>query len=452
MQIVIAGAGKVGYAVASQLARDGHGVTVLDINADTLASILGEIDVGGVCGSSVSRAALEEAQVGDADLFIALTGDDEQNLLSCLIAKKLGARNTIARVKQPDYNRAVPLIAEDLGLSMTVNTEREIAMEIAKILEFPLAKKIETFARGRVEMIDYDVDADSPMCGKLVRDAFAKMRSALVCAVERDGEVHIPLGNFRFEAGDTMTVVAPAGQLGTFFKESGVKQHDIKHVIISGGGRRSYYLAEQLQSQHIHVTIIERDAAVARALAEALPNTEIHIGDGTSQSVLDERGIADADAFCCLTNIDEENILTALYAKQVAPNIKTVAKINRIELIPIVRPLGIGSVVSPKLVAADRVASYVRAKQNGIGSGVLTMYSIVDGKAEALEFEVSRGSRLIGVPIRDLALKQDVILACINRRGRIISPRGDDSLQADDSVIVVTKHTGFDVLDDIIRE
>ena len=235
------------------------------------------------------------------------------------------------------------------------------------------------------------------------------------------------------------------------FKESGVKHQSIKKVIICGGGRPSFYLAEQLLSRHIRVSIIEHDAAVAQSLSEALPNAEIIVGDGTSQEVLDEKGISSADAFCCLTGIDEENILAAMYAKHIAPKIKTVTKINRTELIPIVKPLGIGSIVSPKLIAADRVLSYVRAKQNGVGSGVLTMYSIVNNKAEAIEFEVSSGSKLINVPIRDLKLKDNIILACIIRNSQIISPRGNDALQSGDSVIVVTTHTGFDVLDDIIR-
>jgi len=451
MQIVIVGAGKVGYTVVSQLAREGHDVTVVESNSATLDRVLEAVDVAGYCGTCVDRDVLSEAGTEGADLFMALTGNDELNLLSCLLARKLGAKNTVARVRRPDFSSAIPIIADDLGLSMAVNPEREAAMEIARILELPLAKKVETFAKGKVEMIDYDVAETSPMCGKPVREVFANMRQALVCAVERGDDVFIPLGDFCFAPGDTMTMIAPSGKMSEFFRKSGETCQSIKHVLISGGGRTGFYLAQQLLSQHIRVTVIEKDEKVAQELAVALPGADVFVGDGTSQATLEEMGLSRADAFCCLTGIDEENILASLHAKLVAPGIKTVTKINRVELVQIVKPLGIGSVVSPKLIAADRIISYVRAKQSGLGSGVLTMYRIVDDRAEALEFLVSKDSRLIGVPIKDLALKKNVILACINRKGRIISPRGNDALQSGDTVIAVTTHTGFNELDDIIR-
>lgn len=452
MQITIVGAGKAGFAVASQLTREGHEISMIEKNEAVLNEVLAALDISGVAGNGISRELLEEAKAGEAELFIALTGNDEQNLLSCLMARKLGAQNTIARVCGPEYTSMLPLIADDLGLSMVVNPEKEAAMEIVRLLEMPSAKKIETFVQGKVEMIDYDVTADSPMCGKQVKDAFANMRTGLVAAVERDGKVFIPLGGFRFKEGDVMTVVAPAGKMYTFFQEAGVPQKVIKRVIISGGGRTSYYLAQQLLKQHIRVTVIEQNEAKAIALAEKLPQADIIVADGTSHSVLDEQGVDEADAFCCLTGIDEENILTSLYAKHIRRTIKTVTKINRVELTPIVRPLGLGSVVSPKLITADQVVSYVRAKQNGVGSGVLTLYHILEDKAEAIEFEVSERSKLVNVLIKDLKLKKDVILACINRKGQILSPRGNDALQPGDTVIIVTTQTGFDVLDDILRD
>lgn len=452
MQIIIVGAGKVGSTVAEQLTREGHHVTIVESSENALEASLESMDVAGICGNGASRLVLDEAKVTETDLLIALTGSDEQNLIICLLAKKLGARKTIARVRSPEYSSVIPIIAEELGLSMVINPERETAMEVARILELPFAKKVETFSRGKVEMLDFDIDSDSPMCGKLVRNVFANLRSALVCAVERDGQMSIPLGDFRFEEGDIITVIAPTGRMSEFFRESGIREQTIKHAIISGGGRTSHYLASQLISQHIAVSIIEQDPGIAGALAEALPTASVCVGDGTSQAVLEEHGIDEADAFCCLTGIDEENILTSLYAKRTSPGIKTVTKINRIEIIPVVNPLGVGSVVSPKLIAADRIVSYVRARQNGIGSGVISINRIGENnKAEAIEFEVSEGSRLIGVPISELKLKSEVIIACISRRGSILSPRGDDVLQGGDTVIVVTTHPGFDVLDDILR-
>ena len=451
MKIIIAGVGKTGYTVASQLALEGHAITVIEEDGEALNEIVENVDVVAYHGNCVNRNVLDDAGVGESDLFIALTGDDELNLFSCLIAKKLGAKNTVARVRQPEYSGVIPLIAEDIGLSIAVNPERETAAEIARILEFPLANKVEFFARGKVEMIDYAVTAKGPLCGKTVKDVFANTREALVCAVNREGEVLIPFGDFTFAEGDIMTIIAPRGNLGAFFKASGVAGHSIKRVIISGGGRTSFYLAGELISHRVRVAVIERDAQAARALHEVLPEVEVTVGDGTAQKLLVENGIESADAFCCLTGIDEENILSSLYARHVNPEIKTVTKLNRVEFVPIVKPLGVGSVVSPKLIASDRIVSYVRAKQNGVGSGVLTLYRIVDNKAEAIEFEASAGSALIGVPIHLLKLKENVIIACINRGGKIISPRGDDTVEAGDTVIVVTTHTGFDVLDDVLR-
>lgn len=453
MQIVIVGAGKVGHTVAAQLTQEGHSITIIEKNSDTLNAVLSDIDVAGFWGSGVNGDILKEANVGKADLFIALTGNDEQNLLGCLIAKRMGAKNTVARVREPHFGKVLPTIAGTMGLSLSINPEKEAALEAARILELPLAKKVETFAGGRVEMIDYDVDETSPICGQSIKSVFYGTRAALVCAVERNGQVIIPAGDFSFQAGDVMSIVAPAGKLSDFFREAGFKRQKrkIRKVIVSGGGKTGYYLAQQLLAQQIRVLIIEQNPAVAHTLAEMLPEAEIVIGDGTSQSVLLENGIEQADAFCCLTGIDEENILTSLYCKHISKTIKTVTKINRTELVPVVKPLGIGSVVSPKLIAADRVVSYVRAVQNGVGSGVLTMYRIVDNQAEAIEFQVSQNSKLVDVQIKDLLLRSDVILACINRRGRIISPRGNDTLKVGDTVIVVTTYNGFDVLDDIIR-
>jgi trk system potassium uptake protein len=451
MRILIVGVGKIGYTVAYWLAQEGHMVTVIDKDMDILTRVVNELDVVGFCGSGIDSSVLQEAEISEMDLFAALTGSDEQNLISCLIAKNLGVKNTIARIRQPVYSKAISIISGDLGLSMSVNPEYEAAMEIARILEFPFAKKVETFVHGRVEMIDYDVETSSPLCGKCIKDVFSKMHTALVCAVERSGEVFIPLGDFKFEAGDIITIIAPTGKLGDFFKQSGMRHHTIRKIVMCGGGRIGAYLARYLISRHISVTILEHSESAAHEIAAAIPAAEVVVGDGTSQYTLEETGISGADAFCCLTGIDEENILTSLHVKKEFPKIKTVTKINRAELIPIVQPLGVGSIVSPKQIAADRIVSFVRAKQNSVGSGVLTLHRLINGKAEALEFDVGADSRLKDIPIKDLKLKESVLLACINRGGEIISPHGGDMLRVGDTVIVVTTHSGFNVLDDILE-
>ena len=450
MQITIAGAGKVGAAVASQLAREGHDVAVIENREYALNEVLAAVDVSAYFGSCINPDILREAQTDQADLFIALTGDDEINLFGCLLARKLGAKNTIARVRQPEYTKVLPLIAEDMHLSMAVNPEKEAAMEIARILALPLANKVETFAKGRVEMIDYVLESGNPICGKLVKDVFFHMKSALVCAVERGEEVYIPLGDFRFEEGDILTIIAPAGRMWEFFRVVGGKQQPLKKVIISGGGRTSFYLAQQLLSQHIRVTIFEQDEAVARELTELLPQAVVCLGDGTIQNLLLEEGLAAADAFCCLTGIDEENIMTALAAKYAVPQLKTVVKVNRSELIPIIKPLGVGSVISPKMMVSDRVVGYVRAIQNGVGSGVLTLYRVVDDKAEAIEFIARKGDAYIGIPLKDLVIRKGTLVAVIVRQGKIIIPFGKDHIEVDDHVVIISCDSGISDLNEVI--
>ena len=451
MNIILVGAGKIGTTVASQLQREGHNVTVVDKDAEALETVSSSFDVGSVLGRGENADVLDEAGVSGADLFIALTGSDETNLLCCLLAKKKGARNTISRVRQPEFREMIKLISDDLGLSMYVNPERSAANEIARLFEFPMAKRVESFCGGLIEMVSLELGPASPLCGRVVMDVFGRVKSALVCAVERGGDVFIPHGSFRFETGDVVTMISPARKTWESLNEIGAKKQLIKKVIIAGGGRISYYLADRLLTRRVRVQIIERSEKTAHLLTERLPGADVCVGDGTDQAFLEEQGIEQCDAFCCLTGIDEENILTSLFVSHVAPQIKTVTKINRQELIPIVRPLGIGSVVSTKQIAADRVVSYVRARQNGVGSGIVTLYQIVDGKAEAIEFEVTGESRTIGVPLKDLKLKDNVLLACIQRNGSVISPRGGDKILPGDSVIVVTTHTGFDILDDILK-
>jgi len=451
MRIVISGVGKVGSAVARQLSAEGHDVTVIDKDPKALEEVISTLDITGYVGRGYDRAILEQASANGMDLFISLTGNDEMNLLSCLVARKMGAYKTIARVSQPDFSDILPVIADDLHLSLYVNSDDAAAQDIMRIIAQPNAKKVETFASGRAEMIEYALEPDNPLRGRLVKDVFANTRSALVCMVQRGEDFFVPGGDFRMEAGDVLTITAPRGKLYRFFRESGIHQKRIKRIIISGGGRITYYLARRLLVQRYRVTIIENNEQVAKRLAELLPDAEVCLGDGTNQAVLLDKGLETADAFCCLTGIDEENILAVLYAHTINAKVKTVTKINRDELIPVVKPLGIGSVVTSKQLVADHIVSYVRAQKNRQGTGVLAMYKMGDGKVEALEFEVSVHSKLIGRPIRSLNLKKNLLLAAINRQGIILSPRGDDELKAGDTVVVVTTDSGFTALDDILE-
>ena len=453
MNIVVIGLGKVGLEVVEQLTAEGHSVTVADIDARKVDTVLGIYDTVGVVGSATDHKVLKEANCGNADLVIALTDNDEMNLTCCLMSKKLGAKNTIARARKPEYNLGIHLIREDLGLSLCINPERETAREIARILKFPLAKNVEPFAKGKVELIEYVATKESPLCGKTVNDVFAKMKNTvLICGVQRGGEMHIPYGNFLIEEDDILMLIAAPVRMSAFFREAGIKTTGVHDVIIIGGGTTTYYLSELLTKQHLNVTIIENDPATAESIAERIPEATVILGDGTSQQILEEEGLRDADALCCMTGIDEENIIASMYASTLSQKIKTITKINRTELTHIVKPLEVGSVVNPKKLAAYQILKYVRAKQNSEGTDVLSLYKLADGKAEALEFPVTElHPEMQNVPLSELNIRPDAIVASINRHGTIITPRGSDVLLKGDTVIVVTTRSGLDSIDDILE-
>lgn len=453
MNIVVIGLGKVGLEVVEQLTAEGHSVTVADIDAKKVDTVLGIYDTVGVVGSAIDQDVLKEAGCGNADLVIALTDNDEMNLTCCLMSKKLGAESTIARARKPEYNSGINLIREDLGLSLCINPERETAHEIARILKFPLAKNVEPFAKGKVELIEYVATKDSPLTGRTVNEIFSKIKNPiLICAVERKGEIHIPYGDFFIEEDDILMLVAKPERMSSFFRELGIKTTSVRDVIIIGGGTTTIYLAELLQKQHLNVTVIEIDPTVAEQIAERLPDATVIVGDGTSQQLLAEEGLRNADALCCMTGVDEENIIASLYAGTVSSKIKTVTKVNRAELNHLVHNLEVGSVVNPKRIAANQILRYVRAKQNSEGTDVLALYKLADGKAEALEFPVTElHPEMQGVPLSQLKIRNDAIVASINRQGNIITPRGSDVLLKGDTVIVVTTRSGLDSIDDILE-
>lgn len=450
MNIVVAGLGKVGLEVVEQLSSEGHSVTVIDTDAKKVDSALGLHDIGGVVGSATDFRVLLEANISEADLLIAFTGNDEINLMACLLSKKLGAKSTIARARNPEYREGIYIVRDDLGLSMCINPEMETAREIARILRFPLAKNVEPFAKGKVEMIQYVLKDSDPLCGRTVNSVFSRLKNpVLVCAVLREDRVIIPYGDFIFSDGDELFLVSSPDRLSAFFREVGIRTTTVRDIIIIGGGRTSYYLADQLRKERLNITIIEINKGVAEEISDLLPNVNVINGDGTDQQILAEEGLRDKDALCCMTGIDEENIIASMYANSVCEDIKTITKVSRSELTYLGRSLGLDSIVTPKKIAANLILQYVRAKQNSEGSNVLTLYKLADGKAEALELMVTEESSLVGITLKDLSISNDVILAGINRKGKIIIPRGSDALEAGDTVIVVTTRMGLDNLEDI---
>lgn len=451
MKIVIIGSGKLGRTLAEQLIQENHDITIVDENASKLQYVVDRLDIMGINGNGATIPVLREAGVDDADLVIAATAEDELNLLACLIAKRVGARNTIARVRNPEYIDVMSLVKQDLGLSLSINPELACAMEMSRVLKFPSMITVDTFAKGRVEILQFEILEDSPLAGMKLRDISKFRKKILVCAVERqDSEIYIPSGEFQLEAGDHVSIVGDSTDIPKFLSQIGMIEDKIENIIIVGGGRIGYYLAKQLIESDVSVTLVENDLMRCRQLAELLPKAEIIYGDGTDQQLLMEIGAENADAFASLTGFDEENIMMSLYVGSMS-KAKRITKMTRIPFTKVIAQLNVGSVFFPVLIAAENIIRYVRAMQNSYGSNVETLCRIIDGKAEALEFYVNKNSHLIDIPLMDMELKKNVLIGTINREGQIIIPGGSDVIKPYDTVIVVTTIRGLNALEDILR-
>lgn len=450
MKIVIIGDGKVGFKLAKQLSEENYDVVLIDNNAVKLKEAINNLDVICVTGDGVSADIQIEAGVPEADLVIACASTDELNMLSCLIARRLGARHTIARVRNPIYYQQIDILKEDLRLSMAVNPEYVVANEIARVLIFPAASKVELFVKGRVELIEFPVADQMSIVGKKLSDIYRNYQiKVLVCAIQRGKEVEIPDGDFVVKDGDKLYLVAQHHQIEKFFRKIGNRKRKITKVMIGGGGRVGYYLAKQLIGLGMQVKIIEHNYEKCEDLCERLPNATIIHGDATNYDFLIEEGIGETDAFIALTGMDEENIIMGLFAKQ--QNVgKIVAKVNEDSRAQMIEGMGIDSVVSPKSVTADEILCYVRARQNSLkSSNVEAMYRLVDDRIEALEFLVNEETTYTQVPLKHLKLKANNIIACICRKRQIIIPGGDDCIKQGDVVVVITKEKKMQDMKDI---
>lgn len=452
MNIIIAGCGKVGQKLAEKLCLEKeHNITVIDTRSHIINTLANEYDIMGVCGNSASIDTLYDADIEDADILIAVTGSDELNLLTCLIARKMCSCQTIARVRKPEYGKELHLFKNDLGLAMIINPELTAATEIARILRSPTAIKIDTFAKGRVEILKFKIPQGSPLDNLKIADIHHTTScDILVCGVERDEEAIIPRGDFILKSGDIISIVGSIQDEHIFFKKIGIKTNKIKDAIIVGGGEIAYYLAKQLIKANIDVKIIEHNEARCHKLCELLPKATIIHGDGTDNKLLLEEGIEHTDAFVSLTNIDEENIILSMFAQSMC-NGKIVTKVNRITYDNVINALDVGTTIYPKNITADYIVRFVRAMHNSIGSNIETMHGILNGKAEALEFRIRENSPVANIPLEDLMLKKNVLIACINRNGRIFIPRGRDVILPDDTVIVVTTSFGLTDISDILE-
>lgn len=452
MHIIIVGCGKVGRTLAEQLQEENIDLYLIDTVEKTINDITEDIDAMGIVGNGASINTLMEAGINTADILIAVTASDELNLLCCLIAQKTGHCHTIARVRNPIYSQEIGFIKEKLGISMIINPELAAAREISRLLRFPAAIKIDPFSRGRVELLKFKVLPEFGLDGMSVSKITEKYRcDILFCAIENKNELSIPGGDHIVHNGDFVSIIAAPQNTALFFKKIGLKTHQVRNTLIIGGGTISYYLAKALSDSRIAFKIIEQDPQRCEFLSEQLPAATIINGDGTDRSLLIEEGLETVESFVSLTNLDEENIFLSLFAKTVT-EAKLIAKVNRLPYTDIIDDLDIGSVIYPKYITADSILRYVRAMQNTIGSNVETLYHILDNQAEALEFAIHDYSPVVGVPLSDLKLKQNLLVCCLARGGKIRIPRGQDTIQIGDNVIIVTTHKGLRDICDILEK
>lgn len=452
MKIIIIGCGKVGFALAEELILENHDVTIIDSSAHRIQEVAEDLDALQIVGNGASISTLMEADVVGADLLIAVTGSDELNLLCCLIAKKQGNCQTVARVRNPIYSKEINFIRDSVGISMIINPELAAAAEIARLLRFPSAIKIDTFAKGRVELLKFRLKPEFNLDHISIAELPIRERcDILVSGVERGDDAYIPNGDFVLKNGDLVSIIATPQNAAEFFKNIGLKTNQVKNCMIVGGGTIAIYLARQLLEMKIKVVIIEQDQDRCERLAELLPEAMIIHGDGTNKKLLMEENLEFAEAFVTLTNMDEENILLALFARENS-RAKLITKVNRISFDSIIDQLDLGSVIYPKYITTDYILQYIRATQNSIGSNVETLYHILDNKAEALEFCICENSPVVNITLKDLKLKNNLLISCINRNGRVIIPRGNDCMRVGDTVIVVTTHKNLGDIQDILAK
>ncbi len=451
MKIVVIGNGKVGHTLIQHLCIEGHNVTVIDNRPEVIDQIVNEYDVMGICGNGASVEILESANVGKADMLIAVTASDETNMLACIIGKKLGAHATVARVRSREYDSQITKTMEALEISMIINPEKEAANEILKIINFPEALKVDTFKNGTVDLVELYIPNDSPLINKsLIEISQTYQVKVLICAVQRGEEVFIPDGNFIFKAGDIVHITATKKNVRLFLNKLGLISSKIKCIFVIGGGKVATYLCDELAKNGYDVKLVEKDYNKCVELSETLSNVTIIHGDGSDQELLEEEGFNQTDAVVCLTGLDEENIIISMYAYKQRIG-KIITKVNKESLVGLMESIRMASVISPKDITSSKIVSYVRAKNNSRSSSVITLYKLVNNKVEVIEFEAKKTSKTLNVALKDLKLKKKVLIAAIIRKKEVIIPSGEDKIFEGDNVIVVTTTQFFDRLDDVLE-
>ena len=451
MYVVIAGIGKVGRTLVEQLILDGHEVVAIDPDEGVLEHLSAAYDVMTVCGSGASRNALNEAGISKSSLMISSTGTDEMNILGCMIARRLGARHTVARVRNTEYFNQLEFMRDNLGLSMTINPELIAAREIFGTLRFPAAQKIEYFSRGKVQLVEFKLE-HSQLDGIKLSEFYRKYQlKILVGTVLRDDHLTIPNGDFVLHNGDTITVAGSPSEVERFFRAIGALRSGVRSAMLIGGSRISYYLARMLCNSGVELTIVDKDHDRCMQLSEMLPGATVIEGNGADHELLAEEGISRTDAFVSLTGIDEENIILSLYAKTQGVN-KVITKVNSTDLRTITGGLGLDSIISPHDLTANHILRYARSLQNALGSNnVETLYKLSGGRAEAVEFRVKENiPGLTGIPLRDLTIKRGILVASITHNEEVIVPLGDDMIRPGDRVIIISDDRRISDITDIL--
>lgn len=447
MNIIIVGCGKVGCTLVEALSIENHNIVVIDSRPEKVGALTDTVDVMGIVGNGVSHTTLKQAGIETADLLIAVTGSDEENLLCCVIAKKSGHCQTIARIRNPIYNEEKDFLQKEFGLSMIINPELTAANEISKVFQFPSAIRVDTFAKGRVELLHFKIGSNSPLCGLKLSKFHATLHcnDILVCTIARNSEeVIIPNGDFEFAANDIVSIVAKRRDAIDFFRKIGLEKNRVSNTIIAGGGKISYYLAKSLLMSGIKTTIIEINQQRCEFLSEQLPKATILCGDATDKELLSEECIEKAAGFAALTDLDEENILLSLYANGIS-SAKTVTKVNRINFTSVINKLDLGSIIYPRVITAEYIIKYVRSMNNSLNSNVEALYKLEDGKAEVLEFLLKENSAVCNIPLQNLKIRKNTLICCIYRNHQVIVPSGQDCMMPGDSVMIAT--SGYNISD-----